>query len=241
MLGLRITLVADGSSDKALLPILVWLLRKHLGNIPIQPEFADLRHLPHPPSELFERIDKSVELYPCDLLFVHRDAERESIEKRVSEICESLERCAVDTLPVNEVYESLEQCVVRKLPVACVVPVRMQEAWLLIDESALRKAAGNPQGRRTLNVPDPRRLEDLPNPKQILHDLLRQASELSGRRLRRFVRDMGRHAHRVAEQIDDFSPLCELTAFQQVERQVVEVRRKGNLPVFDGDSLRPDI
>ena len=223
MLGLRITLVADGSSDKALLPILVWLLRKHFGNIPIQPEFADLRRLQNPPSELFERIDKSVELYPCDLLFVHRDAERESIEKRVSEICESLEQCAIGTLPV-----------------VCVVPVRMQEAWLLIDESALRKAAGNPQGRRMLNVPDPRRLEDLPDPKQILHDLLCQASELSGRRLRRFDRDMGRHVHRVAEQIDDFSPLCELTAFQQVERQVVAVRRTGSLPVFDGNSLRPD-
>ena len=223
MLGLRITLVADGPSDKALLPILVWLLRKHFGNIPIQPEYADLRRLRHPPNDLSERIATSVELYPCDLLFVHRDAEREPIAKRVREIRESLEKCAIGTLPV-----------------VCVVPVRMQEAWLLIDESALRKAAGNPRGRQALNVPERRELEDLPDPKRILHDLLRQASELSGRRLRRFVRDMGRHVHRVAEQIDDFSPLCELTAFRQVERQVAAVRRTGNLPVVEGDPLRPD-
>ncbi len=76
MRELRFTLVADGSSDRALLPIFIWLLREHFGRIPIQPEFADLRRLPNPPRELFERIAKSVELYPCDLLFVHRDAER---------------------------------------------------------------------------------------------------------------------------------------------------------------------
>ena len=53
----------------ALLPILVWLLRQHFKSIPIQPEFADLRRLQNPPNELFERIAKSIELYPCDLLF----------------------------------------------------------------------------------------------------------------------------------------------------------------------------
>ena len=211
MRGLRFTLVADGSSDVALLPILVWLLREHFGSIPIQPEFADLRRLQNPPFRLFERIARSVELYPCDLLFVHRDAERESIQKRVDEIRESLEQCAVDTPPV-----------------VCVVPVRMQEAWLLIDESALRKAAGNPQGRRPLSVPDPKKLEELPDPKQVLHDLLYQASELRGRRLKRFVRDVGRHVHRVAEQIDDFSLLRELAAFRQVEFQIATLRQNCN-------------
>ena len=208
MQALRLTLVADGSSDQALLPILIWMLREHFGRNPIQPDFADLRRLPNPPRELFERIAKSIELYPCDLLFVHRDAEREPIEKRKREIRESLERCAVDTPPV-----------------VCVIPVRMQEAWLLIDESALRKAAGNPHGRQLLNVPDAKRLEDLPGPKQTLHDLLGKASGLGGRRLKRFNRDVGSHVHRVAEQIDDFGLLRELTAFQQVESQVVALRQ----------------
>ena len=205
---LRFTLVADGSSDRALLPILVWMLREHFGIIPIQSDFADLRRLQNPPKELFERIAKSIELYPCDLLFVHRDAEREPIEKRKREIRESLEQCAIETPPV-----------------VCVIPVRMQEAWLLVDESALRKAAGNPHGHQPLNVPDPKKLEDLPDPKQTLHDLLGEASGLSGRRLRRFKRDVERHVHRVAEQIDDFSLLRKLMAFKQVESQVVALRK----------------
>ena len=160
--------------------------------------------------ELFERIAKGIELYPCDLLFVHRDAARESIEKRVREIRESVEQCAIETPPV-----------------VCVVAVRMQEAWLLIDESALRKAAGNPQGRQPLDVPDRKKLENLPDPKQRLHDLLHQASGLRGRRLKRFIRDVGSYVCRVAEQIDDFSLLRELTAFQKVEDQVVALRQKG--------------
>ena len=32
-------------------------------------------------------------------------------------------------------------------PAICVIPVRMQEAWLLFDEIAIRHAAGNPHGR----------------------------------------------------------------------------------------------
>lgn len=219
MQGLRFTLVADGSSDKALLPILVWLLREHFGQVPIQPEFADLRRLRNPPGELSERIAQSIELYPCDLLFVHRDAERESIEQRVKEICEALDRCAVDTPPV--VY---------------VVPVRMQEAWLLIDESALRKAAGNPQGRQPLDMPDSKKLEDLPDPKQILHELLHEASGASGRRLKHFSRDVGRHVHRVAEHIDDFRVLRGLSAFQRVEHQVAVLGRNGIMSLLSTET-----
>ena len=209
--------MADGSSDVALLPILVWLLREHFGRMPIQPEFADLRRLRNPPRELSERITKGIELYPCDLVFIHRDAERESVEKRVDEIRAALEQCTNDTPPA-----------------ICVVPVRMQEAWLLIDESALRTAAGSPQGRQPLDLPDVKKLEELPDPKQILHDLLCQASGLRGRRRRRFIRDLGRHVHRLAEHIGNCSLLRELTAFQQVEDQVVALRRTWNLSEGEG-------
>ena len=200
--GLRFTLLADGSSDRALVPILRWLLRQHCGNIPIQPAFADLRRLPKPPRELVGRIDKSIALYPCDLLFVHRDAETKTILAREKEINAA-------------VAKSREG---GRLPVICVVPVRMQEAWLLIEETALRTAAGNPAGRGPLKMPDVKRLEDLQKPKQILHDLLARASELGGRRLKRFKRDLASRAHQIAEWIEDFGPLRQLPAFRRLER-----------------------
>ena len=205
MQELRYTLLADGSSDRALLPILTWLIRQYLGAIPIQAEFADLRRLSPSPRKLSERIDRSVELYPCDLLFVHRDAENAPIEEREAEIRKAIEESSMED----------------SVRVVCVVPVRMQEAWLLIDEAALRKAAGNPNGTQPLAVPDVQRLEELADPKQLIRDLLRQASELQGRRLERF--NWRSSAHRVAEMIGDFSPLYGLAAFQRLAAAVEQV------------------
>ena len=102
--------------------------------------------------------------------------------------------------------------------VVCVVPVRMQEAWLLIDEAALRKAAGNPNGTQPLAMPDGQKLEALADPKQHLRDLLRQASGLRGRRLKRF--NWRSSAHRVAEMIGDFGPLYKLAAFRRLAAEV---------------------
>jgi hypothetical protein len=42
----------------------------------------------------------------------------------------------------------------------------MTEAWLLADESAIRCAAGNPNGRVNLNLPDLQAIEDLPTPRR---------------------------------------------------------------------------
>lgn len=202
MQELRYTLLADGSSDRALLPILTWLLRQSCGAIPIQAEFADLRRLSPSPRKLSERINRSVELYPCDLLFVHRDAESASIEEREAEIHKALE----------------ESSVKGSVRVVCVVPVRMQEAWLLIDEAALRRSAGNPNGTQPLAMPEVQKLEELADPKQLIRDLLRQASELRGRRLERF--NWRSSVHRVTEMIGDFSVLYRLAAFRRLAAEV---------------------
>lgn len=161
-----------------------------------------------PPRDLSQRIERSLELYPCDVLFVHRDAERASVATRVREVDDALRRSSNP----------------ETLPVVTVVPVRMTEAWLLIDEGALRVAAGNPRGRQPLRVPAVRELEGLANPKRVLHDLLREASGLRDRRrrLEHFNRDLGRCVHRVAEQIENFSPLRQLGAFQALEHQVIQ-------------------
>ena len=205
MKELRYTLLSDGSSDKALLPLLTWLLQEHLVECAIQSAWADLRRLPKPPTKLLPRIINSLELYPCDLLFVHRDAERETREKRVAEIQAAMKQAGESAF----------------VPAVCVVPVRMQEAWLLFDEIAIRKASGNPNGKQLLQLPAINRIELLPDPKNILHDLLRQASGLTGRRLKDFpVRE---RAQRVAELIDNFSPLRALPAFIALEAEIETV------------------
>lgn len=199
MRKLRYTLLSDGSSDQALIPLLTWLLQKHGISSAIQPRWAELRWLRQPPGSLVARIQYSLELYPCDLLFIHRDAESEAREVRVAQIRQALEDAALQ-----------EPC-----PAICVVPVRMQEAWLLFDEAALRRAAGNPNGRQQLRLPHLAGLEQLPDPKNVLYELLREASGLSGRRRKRF--SVSGSARQVAGFINDFTLLRRLSAFRALE------------------------
>lgn len=208
MTELRYTLHSDGSSNKALMPIITWLLREHLSQTAIQGEWSDLRLLPNPPSSLSERIKKSIDLYPCDLLFVHRDAENEPVDNRLTEIQEAIEEAGGDIgIP----------------PTVCVVPIRMMEAWLLFDLNAIRRAAGNPNGQQSLNLPNLNDLERLPDPKKDLHRILRIASGLPGRRLSSFNERSA--VHRVPEYIEDFSSLRTLSAFQDLEKQILRTIR----------------
>jgi hypothetical protein len=188
------TLVTDGSSDVVLVRILQWLFAQ-LTQAEIQLRWADLRVLRAPPRTLKDRLDAATEMYPCQLLFVHRDAENQEPDARYAEI-----------LTAN----------VTGLPHVCVVPVRMQEAWLLHDEAALREASGRPSGSNPLDLPPASKWERLPDPKGLLHDALRQASGATGRRAKQF--NPARAAHRLADLIADWSPLEALPGFQRLKK-----------------------
>lgn len=203
---LRYTLLSDGPSDKALMPILTWLLRQVVPDLPIQPRWADLRRLYCPPRQLCDRIQKSIELFPCDLLFVHRDAETTPLEERLNEI----KRAVVDA-DINKNVSA----------VVCVVPVRMTEAWLLFDVEAIRQAAGNPNGTTSLQLPSMSTVENLTDPKRILNDLLRKATGLGTHRRRRFVTSSA--VQRIPEYIEDFSPLRVLPAFVALEANILRI------------------
>ncbi len=205
MKELQFTLTTDGSFDRVLLNHLSWILRNQLGNrIALQSRWADLRSLRKNPKSLADKIQIAVELYPCDLLFVHRDAEGSDPSKRYEEIED-----AVSTAGVH-------------MPYVPVVPVRMTEAWLLLDECAVRSAAGNPNGQAVIDVPV-KSPEEMADPKIFLHKALRTASELKGRRLRDF--NVVRASHRIAGYIDDYSPIRKLRAFNRLEEQIADALR----------------
>ena len=198
MKSLRFTLVSEGSSDRALLPVLEWAITQH-EEVGVTSNWADLRKLPNPPKTLEAKIRDAMELYPCDLMFVHRDADRVGIASRVREIEKALSA-------------------VQNPPAVCVVPVRTTEAWLLFDEATLRRAAGNPNGSTPLELPAGTAVESLPDPKKSLMDALRTASEHKGRRLQRFQAEPA--IHRIAKLLQDFSPLRDLPAFQAFEKNL---------------------
>ncbi len=200
------TLLSDGSSDQALKHMLRWLLEDLFPQQAIGIEWADLRRLPRPPRSLHEKLINAVEHYPCRVLFVHRDAEGESREKRVKEI----------EAAVASVQSQWQDAPI----IVHTIPVRMLEAWLLIDEQAIRRAAGNPSGTTSILLPQSGSLEGQVDPKATLHECLRKASGRSGRRLKKF--NVHQAVHRVAELIDDYSPLRALPAFREMEQEISE-------------------
>lgn len=204
---LRYTLVADGTSDRRLIPALTWLLQHHSSRS-ITPTWADFTVIRPLPRTLAEKIKAAIEYYPSDLLFIHRDAEGEPRQQRLAEI-------------------ELARQPLQAPPIVPVIPVRMQEAWLLIDEQAIRAAAGRPRGREHLNLPPRASLEAQPDPKALLYNALANASELSGRHLRRFK--VAAAAYRVAELIEDYSLLRGLPSFDALELDVTATLRMHGL------------
>lgn len=193
------TLVPDGSSDEALMPIIEWVIRVYRPDLRVAGQFA--REVGPVGRSLEKRLPAALRLFPCDILFIHRDAEAVSQLARHDEIAR-----AADGLHPRWV---------------AIVPVRMTEAWLLSDESAIRAASGNGAGRVDLKLPTRAKWEALPDPKRVLLEALSAATEKSGRALGRFNSLRARAL--VAPRTTDFSALRGLPAFDAFEMRLAAI------------------
>lgn len=195
----RFTLLGDGGTDAALKPVLEWVLSRadRARDEGFAVEFSLGRFGKPRHGALAGKIECALVEFPCDQLFVHRDSEGHDPRPRYAEIDAASRLTGFDR-------------VVR------VVPVRMTEAWLLLDEAAIRRVAGNPAGRVTLALPLVSRLEALSDPKQVCNDLMTTAADLTGRRRQKFTRDseLAWRRVRLASLIADFTPLLALDAFR---------------------------
>lgn len=204
---IRYTLIADGSSDKALMNIIKWVLDDLFPKIPNKGIYGDFRMLQKPPrkDEVYKQIQYAEHYYPFDILFYHRDGESNSstiIDERIAEIKGQLDA------EFNQ-------------KIVCVIPIKMMEAWLLIDEMAIKKAAGNKNYNNQVNLPPVNKLEMLKEPKEILHDLLKQVSGLKSRRLKNF--NVHQAVHLITEYTTDYRLLRQLNAFNKFEEDLKNV------------------
>ena len=186
MQTIRSSLVADGTSDRALIPLIALLLK----NLRPYAMFEETASTHSSLTSLAERINECLELYPCELLFVHRDAEAQAPQQRMEEI--------------NRACASVKSGLVE------IVPVKMTEAWLLTDEIAIRNAVGNPNGIAPLHLPVLKAVEKV-DAKHVLDAALTLAKDLDARRRGRFQPQ--RFRHRVAEQTNDLAKLRKLPSF----------------------------
>lgn len=183
------------------MPVIDWAIAQRLSGGSFQPQWADPRVVHRGGRDLGSKLRAALQLYPADLLFVHRDAEAQDPALRLNEIEEAV-RTQAESVP----------------PYCVLIPVRMTQAWFLFDDAAMRKAAGNPNGSDPLSLPRVTECDRLSDPKQTLHALLQSASGLSGRRLRRF--NPVSAVHLLSREITDYSPLRALPAFKDFEARL---------------------
>lgn len=201
------TFLADGTSDRVLMEIISWSIRNiNEGYIP-NGEFADFSMLRKPPraSHLDKRINYALKYYPSDLLFIHRDAEKK------------------DGLKIRrkEIEQYIRKSHLSHHPYVFVIPVTMMEAWLLIDEEAIKKAAGNRNYASSIQLPLLRNIETIADPKSLLQDFLLEASGRNKRGRKKM--NVHQAIHLVADFTEDFSDLFELPSFNHFYNELEQM------------------
>lgn len=197
-------MITDGTSDRCLAPMIEWTMRQSGVIRDLEPIYPDYSLAIELPKSLTDRIRFVRDYYDPELYFVHRDAEAQDPEWRYDEIYNSFQESGIEIDDLRKI---------------CVVPVRMMEAWLLFDESAIRHASGNPRGNIPLRLPAVNRVEAIADPKKVLYEALINASALSGRRLRKFKASS--RLGSIIENISDYSPLRGTQSFIRFENQLI--------------------
>lgn len=137
-----------------------------------------------------------------DVVFVHRDAEKQDPALRYKEVQEGAARAGFGG------------------PSVAVVPIQMTEAWLLLDEQAIRLVAGRPNGKYPIGLPPLKMAETHADPKQCLREALVSASGLTGRKLAMFRRQFSVQRQTLIEMLDPEGDVSNLTAWARLHADI---------------------
>ncbi|MET7466693.1 hypothetical protein [Nonomuraea sp. NPDC005501] len=207
-MNLRVLFLGEGTSDSG--------IATHVRRIAIENGFrvaiTDPLMERLPPSRqktLASKLEMIKEIGgPYELVIVHRDADRDGREARLREI-----RLAVEGVMPGVSY-------------AGAIPIRMTEAWLMLDERDIRQVAGNPNGRMNLNLPKPGSVESIADPKSMLAEKLALASGLSGRRLDRFKQRFSEHRRQLLDRIDPEGLICDVPSWNDFNADIIAGLRR---------------
>lgn len=202
---LRFLFVGEGSSDHALVEPLQELCLR-LGASEVQGVAPDLRRLQSESLRVADKLETALQLEPdVDLVFIHRDSDDPDPVPRYSEIRKAVREVDTGT------------------PWIAVVPVQATEAWALVDEHAIRRAADNPNGTIPIDIPRPSHVEEITDPKSYLEDLLVRASEHTGRHLKRFRRDLAQRKFYLIEQLDLDGLVSQVPSWNRLRSDISKV------------------
>lgn len=139
------------------------------------------------------------------MLFVHRASDRAGADARYEEIAEAIQQAECDGHWVG------------------IVPVRMTEIWLLLDEAAIRKAVGNPNGRVELDLPTPAEAERMADPKSMLRSAIIVGDEAQGRRRRTLTKRLPGIRDQLLENLLFGGPLDQLESWRRFRDDTIAV------------------
>lgn len=202
---IRFLLVAEGSSDENLIAHIETLLincgaKEASGTMPDLTIFREKIG-----RSIKDKVDASIKLEPnVDVIFVHRDADNAGIEAREIEIINQTEH-------IKEKYTIIPM-----------IPTKEMEAWLLLDEEQIKRAAENIHYAHPIKLPKPNTVEHINNPKQHLEDILVKISELNGRKLEKFKKQFPQKRALLAQNLDPEGPVCFVPSHAKLRQHIRE-------------------
>jgi hypothetical protein len=131
-----------------------------------------------------------------EFVVIHRDCDNQEPEVRLQEITAA-------------VAETLGH----EFPTIALVPRTMTEAWLLLNEAAIRKTAGKPNSTVNLDLPKIKNLESVRDPKKTLQEVLLLASQETGRRRHKRATKFSAHRRNLLDQLNP-ETLAEVPSWQ---------------------------
>ncbi|HEX4814262.1 MAG TPA: hypothetical protein VFV66_16075 [Nonomuraea sp.] len=140
-----------------------------------------------------------------DVVVVHRDADGAGRSARENEIIEAIASSGINCSAIP------------------VIPVRMTEAWLLLDEKEIRRVAGNPNGTGRIPLPKMHEVERIADPKELLKECLTQAASERGRRRQRATNRFSQHRRQLLERLDINGPVAQLESWKFLIKNVEAV------------------
>ncbi len=194
--------VCEGTSDQPLADIVEYLFAERGRTLRLsKPDFTVLRAVRR---DVRSKLVAGARLMdaPFDVAVVHRDADNAGWEERRDEIEQAITLAGIECgcIPV--------------------IPIRMTEAWLLLDEQEIRDVAGNPNGHNAIPLPKIHEVEGVANPKVLLQHCLLQAASVRGRRRQTAATRFPQHRRQLLERLDMHGPVTRLSSWKMLVEDV---------------------
>lgn len=195
--------ICEGTSDAPLAEIVESMFREHAVSVRItSPDFSLLER--RVAKDLPSRMRAGLKLMASDvdIIICHRDADNQGHGARKGEMVSALSKIGGRSMLVP------------------VIPVRMTEAWLLLDEPAIRTIAGSPGGTSDLALPKKGEVEGIADPKAVLKASILRAAQVTGRRRARLDERFSSHRRQLLERLDCFGPVAELPSWKRMLAEI---------------------